>query len=210
MSDFREDFRESGRIARLAAPHIKELFMQIPYLFTTNDLKIYTVENDDELGCPSCKVLDKICGIDYLVVSETDNRVIGMAWRAVKFLRSKYPDNEVYNGFSVRQKRDTTKEEARCEMRKRENQIMLGTIFPTYTVQAHYDPSDDTLLSLALARTTDIYQALYDGLYRVCNPHGKNKEVYFYDVLWDKMKDAGYVVYDWYKDDSCRGYFKDR
>ena len=88
-------------------------------------------------------------------------------------------------------------------MNKRITAIKLGLAYPHYTAQVHYDPDDDSLLSLAVAKTSDIYAAYDMGLYRICNPHGKNKEVFFRDVSWKLMKENGFDVYDWYRDATC-------
>lgn len=201
MSDFWQDANDSVRIAHVAAPILKDLFMKIPGLFETNDLSIFPVEDVD---IKILQHLDRNCGIDYFVASKSDNRTIGLAWRAIRYDRSKY-HGRVWNAFSVREKRSTSPDEKNCELYKRKSAIKLGLIYPQYTAQAHFDPSNnDTLLSLAIARTSDVYEAFDKGLYRVCDPNNKDKEVFFYDVQWRKMKENGYKIYDWYKDDSCK------
>lgn len=201
MDDISKDMDESQRIAQMAGPKIKELFMQIPNLFVNNDLLIYPVENQK---INILKQLDKSSGIDYYVVSKSANRTVALAWRAIKCKYTQYPNNGVYNAFSIRQKRNKIHSEENCELNKRTDAIKFGLVYPEFTAQAHYDPLDnDSLLSLAIARTSDIYEAFNKGLYRVCNPNGKNKEVFFYDVFWCKMKENGYNVYDWYRDPKC-------
>ena len=188
-------------MAHAAAPKLKELLLQVPDLFTTNKLLIYPVEDQDG---EIFKHLDRKCGIDYFVVSENDDRTIGLAWRAVKYDRSRFK-GRVWNAFSIREKRNTSLSEENCELYKRKKAINLGLIYPQFTAQVHYDPSNNNeLLSLAVARTEDVYNAFDEGLFRECNPNAVDKEVYFYDVLWDKMKQHGYAVYDWYKDNTCK------
>jgi len=201
MSSVEQDKNESQRMAYKSGPLIKELFMQVPELFVKNDLIIYPVEkNQQEI----LKQLDYTCGIDYYVISKSSGAGVSLSWRAIKYKKTQYPNRGVYNAFSLRQKRNNGTPEEKCELYKRKHSIQLGSTSPDYMAQLHYDPLDnDSLLSLAIAKTKDVYEAFDKGLYRECNPNNKNKEVYFFDVFWKKMKENGYKVYDWYRDESC-------
>jgi hypothetical protein len=147
--------------------------------------------------------LDCSCGVDY-VISDAKGRTIELAWRAVKSKLIQYPNNGVYNAFSLRRKRNNGTPEENCELAKRITAVTLGLAHPQYTAQVHYDPLDnDSLLSLAIARSEDILNAYNDGYWRECNPKNKDKEVFFRDVSWKLMREHGYDVYDWYRDVTC-------
>ena len=189
-----------------AAPILKELFLQIPDLFYSN-IMIYPVE--DQPG-RICNHLDKNCGIDYLIVSDDENRTVGLAWRTGRFWKRRHFESTVYNAFSLREKRNNEfSKEENCEIVKRRKAKELDLMRPEFTAQAHYDPQDDDeLLSIAIAKTDDIIKAHDEGLYRICDKNNNNKEVFMHDVQWEKMKEAGYEVYDWYGKEKYRGLYE--
>ena len=200
MSTFAQDLEDSRRMIREAAPILKEKFKEIPDVFENERVKILPIEGSDN---PVLKHLDLRCGIDYLAVGEKSGKTIAFSWRAVRYDRSRFKGRP-WNGFSLREKRNTTTDMENCELHKQMNALDKGLLHPEYMAQAHYDPSHgDEILNVAVARTEDIYKAFKDNLFRECNPNAKEKEVCFYDVLWGKMKKKGYKIYDWYKDASC-------
>ena len=201
-----EDMEESKRMMHKTAPILKELFLQIPDLFNDN-IMIYPVE--DQPG-NVCNLLDKTCGIDYLVVNEGKNKAVGLAWRTGRFWKRRHNSSTVYNGFSLREKRGNEfSNENNCEISKRRVSAELDLLRPKYTAQVHYDPDDnDELLSLAIAKTDDIIEAHDRGFFRICNKNNTEKEVFMHDVQWERMKQAGYPIYDWYAKDKYRGLYE--
>ena len=206
FGNFQDDIIESKRIMYKSAPILKELFLQIPDLFY-GDIMIYPVE--DQPG-RICNHLDKDCGIDYLVVDESNNRTVGLAWRTGRFWKRKHYGSTVYNAFSLREKRNNKfSKEENCEIVKRRISKDFDLLRPTYTAQMHYDPDDgDELLSLAIAKTDDIIEAHDKGFYRLCDKFNQDKEVVMHDVQWEKMKEFGYKVYDWYAKDKYKGLYE--
>ena len=90
------------------------------------------------------------------------------------------------------------------ELEKRETAIKLGFIHPQYTAEAYFDLKDNSLLSLAIAKTSDIYECHKKGLFRICNGRNEDRDVTFHGISWEVMKSKGYKVYDWYKDETYR------
>ena len=202
-NSFYDDAKESHRIEKIAEPILKELFSQIPDLFTDDNIVIFNIEEEKQ---KVLELLDRAYGYDYIVMNKTDNLGVAVSWKAIKCRHSQYPKSGVYNSFSLRYKRNNGTPEENCELRKRQKAIESDALYPQFLAQAHYDPVNDDILSVAVARTTDVYDAYDKGLFRDSNPNARieDKKAFFYEVMWELMKEEGYKVYDWYKDDSCR------
>ena len=199
--NFLRDIKESRRMFDICESRVRELLNQISGICLGNAY-VRNIEHQETLYD---RYLDCVCGIDYeFCDSSTDKPIITLAWRAVKCKYSKYPLSGVYNAFSLRRKRNNETPEEYCELNKRINAINMNATYPEYTAQVHYDPLDnDSLLSLAVAKTTDIFEAHSKGYYRICDPKHKDKEVYMEDVSWKLMANNGYKIYDWYRDATC-------
>ena len=204
--NYQDDMIEGKKIMHKAAPILKQLFAQVPNLFE-KDVKIYPVE--DQPG-NVCNIMDKTCGIDYLIVSNDKSKAVGLAWRTNRFWKARHRKSIVYNGFSLRQKRDNQySKEENCEIQKRRTAIELGLMRPEFTAQADYDPDDDDeILCVAIARTDDIIEAYNKGMYRICDKNRTKNDVFMHDVQWERMKQAGYPVYDWYAKDKYKGLYE--
>jgi hypothetical protein len=200
-ADVAKDIKESKRMFRISEPILKKVLMSIPDLFIHDDLEIYCVENQNtELE----KHLDTSCGVDYIISDKKANRTIELAWRAIKSKIKQYPTRGVYNAFSLRQKRNLPNSESYCELAKRLDAVQFGLSYPRWTAEVYYDPLDnDSLLSLAVAKSSDILDAYNKGYWRNCNPNDRNKMVFFRDVSWKLMREHGYKIYDWYRDVTC-------
>lgn len=183
-----------------ASEIIKNLFRQIPDLFGDEKLLIYPVEGVEGL---IFQKLDRKCGIDYFITNEEGDKAASFAWRAVNSTPERCRNEGVYNAFSLREKRNNaySKQES-CEIAKRTYAIKRGLIYPLFTIEAYF--IDKALLSVAVARTEDVFDAYVNCPVRNCDPWSKNKEVFFYDVSWEIMKQYGYKVYDWYLNDKCK------
>jgi len=184
----------------IAHDQIIELFQQIPGLFGKQKLVIHPVEGVNE---DTCKLLDKSCGIDYFISTEDGNKTVSFAWRSVGSTVERCRNEGVYNAFSLRKKRNNDQSKAEnCEIEKRLYAMKHGLVYPLYTVEAYV--LNGRLLSVAVAKTEDVFNAYMNLPIRNCDPHSKNKEVFFWDVSWKIMKDNGYKVYDWYYNDKCK------
>jgi len=206
MDDYKQDLKEGARIMRKAAPILKDLFLQTN-LFTSNVL-IQPIE--EQRDSKVCKLLDNCCGIDYIVFDDTQTRAVGLAWRTNRFWKARHYKSIVYNGFSLRQRRDNQySKEENCEIQKRQTAIELGLMRPEFTAQADYDPDDDDeILCVAIARTDDVIDAHNKGMYRICDKNRTKNDVFMHDVQWEAMKQAGYPVYDWYAKDKYKGLYE--
>ena len=200
MRTFENDLAWSKECMRIASETIKSLFRQIPDLFGNEKLLIYSIEGVDS---KIFQQLDRKCGIDYFITNEEGDKAASFAWRAVNSTPERCRDEGVYNAFSLREKRNNeySKQES-CEIAKRVYAIERKLIYPLFTVEAYF--IDKALLSVAIARTEDVFDAYVNCPVRNCDPWSKNKEVFFYDVSWEIMKQHGYTVYDWYLNDKCK------
>ena len=200
MSSFKDDLGWSGVCMEIAHDKIIELFQQIPDLFGNRKLVIHPVEGIKE---NTCILLDKNCGIDYFISTEDGNKTVSFAWRAVNSTVERCRNEGVYNAFSLRKKRNNSQSKTEnCEIEKRLYAIEHRLVYPLFTVEAYV--LNGRLLSVAVARTEDVFDAYKNLPIRNCDPYSKNKEVFFLDVSWKIMKDNGYTVYDWYYNDKCK------
>ena len=200
MGDFEEDLAWSRSRMDIASDTIKSLFKQIPNLFNEDELVIHPVEGIDE---EILKQLDRKCGIDYFITNKDGSKAISFAWRAGNSTRERCRDEGVYNAFSLREKRNSaTSKIENCEIAKRLYAIKYGLVYPLFTVETCF--IDDILLSAAIARTEDVFDAYVNCPVRVCNKNAKYKKVFFYGVSWEIMKQNGYAIYDWYLNDKCK------
>ena len=208
MDDFNNDYKDSQELMKNVSDIVKNLFYQVPELFNNKDLKIYSIEqfakkNNNSNHAEIFKLMDTGAGIDYIIYSKKDKRMITLAWRIGKENKTNQKKYGVYNSFSLRLKRNYNGSvEDNCEIRKRQFAIKNGLLYPQWTAQLFIDPDTKTFLSLAIAKTTDIFEVYDKGLYRICNntKHEEDKLVFFHDVHWEIMKEQGYQVYDWYSD----------
>ena len=151
------------------------------------------------------KYLDCVAGIDYeFKDKKTDTVIATLAWRATNCRYILEPLDGVWNGFSLRRKRNNGTPEENCELSKRLKSIKNNGVYPEFTSQVEFDKIDnEDLLSLATARTTDIYEAYEKGYYRYCDPKHDKKEVWMEDVSWECMWYDGYNVPCWVRDATC-------
>ena len=201
LRTFKDDLAWSQKRMKIASSVVKNLFKQIPEVFDEDEqLLIYPVEGaEGEL----LKQLDKGTGIDYIISNKNGDKTICFSWRAVNSTPERCRQEGVYNAFSLRKRRNNAlSKKENCEIEKRKFALKHGLMSPQYAVEAYF--IDDALLSAAIARTEDVISAYDNGPVRNCNPGGKDKEVFFYDVSWEIMKENGYTVYDWYLNDKCK------
>lgn len=147
--------------------------------------KVYDIEGrkfDDKLY----KILDNFAGIDA-IEADPDKGLRGIS------IRCQWVTNKVFNSFSIRRERGNR---ARTEFAKRLLQIISreGWIYPGLTVQAYFRKIDgtksDELLSVGMAYTRDIYEAIIDHGAEYVTQDGN----IYKQVSWEKMKELGYYV----------------
>ena len=175
------DMSQSQQFLYQAEPIIKKLM-------GFSNGQILDVENQDN---DICQHLDLQCGIDYLI--HFRGLTNGLAWRA----QYEHPTLGPYNSFTIRKKRESG---AMTEYEKRKYSIDHLSLYPRYTAQAFYSRSNNKMLSLAIAHTTDIIECISKGLYTEDKTSRKEiGQAEFYTVWWNVMKKNGYQVQDWYR-----------
>ena len=75
-------------------------------------------------------------------------------------------------------------------------------VYPYLTMQGYYDGKSGEIISLAIARTADIFDCIKSGEYWINQTRDdKVGQSEFYVVDWDAFKNKGYkiAIYDNYK-----------
>lgn len=179
------DMRYSLAQVEQARPIIKQLL---------NGGEIKTVEGDDN---EICLMLDRTCGTDYFqVYGKEDNHLDGIVWGiASRFQKSFF--GRPFNTFTIRNNREGNRN---VEFMKRKRAIAHNGIYPYLTMQGYYDADTKEILSLAIARTIDIFDCIEKGL---CKTQHTNEfqigQAEFYIIDWTVMKQKGYNIKIWQK-----------
>ena len=172
------DMRRSMAFVDKAKPILKRLF---------NGGEVMTVEGDDN---QVCRMLDMTCGTDYFQIYSDKGLVWGVASRVQNIKDGCKP----YNTFTVRKARESG---AKTEYEKRQEAIKHGGLYPYLTMQGYVNTSDD-ILSIAIAKTTDIMEFVEKGLaYENHTRADKIGQAAFYVVDWRKFKTYGYKLIGW-------------
>lgn len=145
--------------------------------------RLMSVEgSDDEV----CRMLDLTCGTDYFQVYNDRGLVWGIASRMQEV------DSRPFNTFTVRKARESG---AKTEYEKRKDAIKRGGVYPFLTMQGYVDKQTENLLSLAIAKTTDIMEFVENGWAITRHTGAEQKgQAFFYVVSWDDMEKHGYKV----------------
>lgn len=181
-SDVRKNMRDSIARVDKARPIVASLMGG----------ELRTVEGDDH---EICRLLDTLCGTDWLQVYEKRKLVQGVATRT-QTIRNGY---KPYNSFTIRKEIESGNA---TEYQKRLYAIEHGGVFPYLTIQIYASESEE-LLSVGIARTSDIMDYINKG-YAAENKTGNGllRPATFYVCKWDNMKDKGYQVRIWQANDS--------
>lgn len=176
-----QDMSDSIKILRQATPIVKQLL-------NFDEGEVIDVENQDN---DACQHLDMSCGIDYLLHLKRQGITQGAAWRA----QVEHPTLGPFNSFTIRRERESG---SMTEFEKRKISVKNNGIYPYYTIQAFYDQKFKNLLSLGIAKTTDILECIDKGLWDE-DETGKNKvgQAKFYIVWWNVMMKNGYNIKVW-------------
>lgn len=152
-----------------------------------NGGEIMPVEgSDDEV----CKMLDLTCGTDYFQVYRESGLVWGIASRMQEIDTNRF--KKPFNTFTVRKARTSG---AKTEYEKRKHAIKNGGVYPFLTMQGYVDKQSKSLMSLAIAKTTDIMDYVDKGFADVKHTgESQNGQAEFYVVHWDKFAEAGYNI----------------
>lgn len=145
--------------------------------------------NDNEILI----MLDQNCGTDYFYKFDKTNskQKQDLVWGiGSRFQPAKKP----WNTFTIRRTRKDTG--ADTEYAKRKWAIDHNGIYPYLTLHGYYDSDTGDILSLAIARTVDIWDAIQKGYCRV-QTTGKDQigQSTFFVVDWTEMIKQGYKVH---------------
>lgn len=174
MSDMRKamDYVESAR------PIIEKLL---------RGGRLMAVEGSDN---EVCRMLDLTCGTDYFQVYDERGLVWGIASRMQEIDTARY--KRPFNTFTVRKARASG---VKTEYEKRRDAIMRGGVYPYLTMQGYVDKQTGELMSLAIARTTDIMDYVDAGMTDTKHTGAEQKgQAEFFVVKWDRFKQAGYGI----------------
>lgn len=175
------DMRFSLQQVEKAKPIIKQLL---------NGGEIKAVEGDDN---EICLMLDQTCGTDYFQVYDASGLVWGVGSRFQKVRHNSKP----FNTFTIRKSRESG---AKTEFEKREYAMEHGGIYPYLTMHGYYDEETSEILSLAIARTKDIWDFIKQGHAKERHT-GDNQigQATFYFIGWDDFKNHGYNIKVYHK-----------
>lgn len=134
------DMRNAMKYVDKAKPIIAKLL---------NGGEVLRVEGEDN---DVCKMLDQTCGTDYFQVYKGKNIVWGVASRFQRIPSGRDP----YNTFTIRKERESG---GKTELEKRKYAIEHNGVYPFLTLQAYYRDVDGEIMSLGIAKTTDVMKA---------------------------------------------------
>lgn len=146
-----------------------------------NASKLIACENkDDEVA----KLLDRSCGIDYILVSEDGHTSRGLACRLQE---DRF--NEKYRTFTVRRSRDSGVE---TEYKKKKKAIEGGGLYPSLTLQGYIDTENDRIDRLAVVRTEELIDYCENDRPDIRHTgRGNVGQASFYVVDWDRYRASG-------------------
>lgn len=173
------DMKYSLKQVERAKPIIKDLL---------NGGEIKAVEGEEN---EICKMLDLTCGTDYFqIYSKNDKNLDGLVWGVASRFQKVRHGFKPYNTFTIRRSRESG---AATEYAKRKFAIKHGGTYPFLTMQGYYDSQTEEILSLAIAKTTDIFDAIENGLYSIRETgYEQIGQATFFVVDWDVFKKNGY------------------
>ena len=175
MSEFEQDLCNSNNVIEKIKPIICKLLM------CDSIVTVEGVNND------VCKLLDLTCGIDYLKVTDKAGNVSGIANR-IQWIDPPWPP---FNTFTIRKGRESGVE---TEFTKRKKAIDNGGLYPYLTMHTYVEAGTERLLSLAVAKTTDIIDYIIKHKPEERYSVDSKGKAWFYFCPWADMIDKGYRV----------------
>lgn len=171
-----KDMRYSLEQVEKAKPIIKQLL---------NGGEIQTVEGDDN---EVCLMLDRTCGTDYFQIYEKTGLVWGIGSRFQPIGNGQKP----WNTFTIRRSRDNG---SVTEFAKRQYAIKHNGVYPYLTMHGYYNQDTREIISLAIAKTADIWEYIEKGLAKV--QHTNSYQIgqsSFFIVNWREFERFGYKL----------------
>lgn len=175
------DMRYSLQQVEKAKPIIKQLL---------NGGDIKTVEGSDN---EICLMLDQTCGTDYFqVYGESDGQKNGLVWGIGSRFQKTWHNCQPFNTFTIRKSRASG---AKTEFEKREYAMKHSGIYPHLTMHGYYDATTGEILSLAIARTKDIWDCINKGYAKEQRTaYDQIGQATFYFIEWAEFKKHGYDI----------------
>lgn len=175
---FLNDLHKAMQYVETARPIISDLL---------NGGKLLAVEgSDDEV----CKMLDLTCGTDYFQVYDSTGLVWGIASRMQEIDTARF--SRPFNTFTVRKARASG---VKTEYEKRQHAIKHGGVYPYLTMQGYVDKRTGEIMSLAIAKTTDIMEFVESGKAETRHTGASQAgQAEFYVVHWSGFETAGYKL----------------
>lgn len=180
---FLDDMHKAMAYVETAKPVIRKLL---------KGGELLAVEGSDN---DVCLMLDTTCGTDYFQVYKERGLVWGIASRMQEIDTTRF--RKPFNSFTVRKARESG---VKTEYEKRQLAIKSGGLYPYLTMQGYVDKQTGELMSLGIARTTDIMDYVERGYANNDIKHtGSNQrgQAEFYTVYWSKYIAAGYDAKIW-------------
>lgn len=154
--------------------------------------EIKAVEGDDN---EICLMLDRTCGTDYFQVYEQT----GIVWGVGSRFQSIRSGAKPYNSFTIRRSR---KSGAMTEFDKRRYAIKKNGVYPYLTMQGYYDENTRDILSLAIARTVDIWECIENNNCIVRQTgYWQIGQSTFYVIDWTMFEKLGYKLLKYSKNE---------
>ena len=146
--------------------------------------------SDDEV----CRMLDQTCGTDYFQVYNETGLVWGIASRMQEIDTARF--SRPFDTFTVRKARASG---VKTEYEKRKHAIEHGGVYPYLTMQGYINKQTGDIMSLAIAKTTDIMAFVDSGMATTRHTGAAQVgQAEFYVVHWDRLKEAGFKVLDYH------------
>lgn len=179
-----KDMNYSLKQVERAKPIIRKLL---------NGGEIKAVEGDDN---EICKMLDLTCGTDYFqIYTKQDKNLEGLVWGVASRFQAVRHGCKPFNTFTIRKQRASG---TRTEYDKRKFAIKHGGTYPYLTMQGYYDVETEEIVSLAIAKTTDIFDAIDKGFCTIRRTGSYQiGQATFFVVDWDFFENSGYNIKRW-------------
>lgn len=143
---------------------------------------------DDEI----CLMLDRNCGTDYFQVYGRGEKLDGVVWGVGSRFQSVWHGKKPFNTFTIRKERASG---TRTEYEKRKLAIERNGVYPFLTMHGYYDEQTGDILSIAIARTKDLWECIENGHADV-KKTGESQigQAVFYYLDWEKVKSLDYPI----------------
>lgn len=173
-----DDLNTSLAQVERAKPIIRQLM---------NGGEIKAVEGEEN---EICMMLDKTCGTDYFQCYDN-----GLVWGVGSRFQKIKSGYRPYNTFTIRKARDSGHV---TEFEKRKYAMQKGGIYPYLTMHGYYDEKTGDIISLAIAKTKDIWDYIEksncDTKHTSQNQIGQAE---FYTVSWNDFRRRGYRILEY-------------